>query len=142
MPPLLCHPAVQREPPGASAPTFLMGGVVPAWAPLAPVAPCRAPPAPHLEVVPRAEEEAAVLCGAGLADDAGDLVAPEGGPAGASPGVGAAQGMRGGTLPSPSHVGTLPFPLPSSLSEEGHGGSCSRRAQDALQGPAPQPCPA
>lgn len=79
--PCHCHCAAwpgRGDPPGASAPTFLVGGVVPAQAPLAPVAPCRAPPAPHLEVVPRAEEEAAVLRGAGLANDVGDLVAAGG----------------------------------------------------------------
>lgn len=67
----------EGTPPSDSAPTFLVGGVVPARAPLAPVAPCRAPPAPHLEAVLRAEEEATVLHVAGLANDASDLVAAE-----------------------------------------------------------------
>jgi len=95
-----CRLAGWRGPLGAPAPTFLVGGVVPARAPLAPVAPRRAPPAAHLEVVLRAEEEAAALRGAGLADDAGDLEAAGAravlrgsASAGSGPGVGAARGV-------------------------------------------------
>lgn len=78
VPPRLCCLAGQRGPHGAPTTTFLMGGVVPARAPVTPVALCRAPPAAHLEAVRRAEEEATVLRGAGLAGDAGDLAGERG----------------------------------------------------------------
>lgn len=68
-----CPGGVQGSPPDLSAPTFLVGGVVPGRAPLAPVAACRVPPAAHLEEVRGPEEQPAALRRAGLANDAGDL---------------------------------------------------------------------
>lgn len=75
--------------------TFLMGSVVPAHAPLTPVASCQVPPAPHLEVVQRPEEEFAVLHSACMACDACELGATRAG------------SVLGGRAPK----GTLPSPL-------------------------------
>lgn len=81
--------------PGAPPHTFLMGSVVPAHAPLTPVASCQVPPAPHLEVVQRPEEEFAVLHSACMACDACELGATRAG------------SVLGGRAPK----GTLPSPL-------------------------------
>lgn len=139
-----CSGGVQGPPPDPSVPTFLVGGVVPGRAPLAPVAVCRVPPAAHLEEVLGPEKQPAALRRAGLADDASDLGAARAGSAPASKphscGVRPRElctgvGMRG-TLRSSSVV-TARVSSSSSPSKEGKRGSCSGWDQDQAQGLTP-----